>query len=173
MSSDSMIENVRTSTDSTESGQGLVEAALVFILVLMLMAGLVEFGWAYFRYLALQDAAGEGAAYSVMFPRQWYNSTEGTAQGIPSGCHNPDPNNIAYRVRHESQSTLVDWSNASVDIDGPFITPGNQITVTVAIDHELITPLVSTWVPDGVITLRATAVQSIVAPTTTASNTCS
>ena len=45
-----------------QSGQALVETALVLVVVIILLGGLVEFGWAYFRYLALQGAAGEGAA---------------------------------------------------------------------------------------------------------------
>jgi hypothetical protein len=119
------------------------------------MAGLVEFGWAYFRYLAMQNAAAEGAAYGTMFP-SWHDSSD-----------NPDPDNVEYRVRHESNSPLLEWNDTTkmqVDVDALFTTPGNHITVTVTYDHNFITPL-TTWLPGGGnMTLRATAVQAILAP---------
>ena len=137
-----------------ESGQALVEAGLVFILILLLLGGLVEFGWAYFHYLALQDAAGEGAAYGTMFPT-WHYATD-----------NANPNNVEYRVRNESQTQILDWTSptTTVAINAPFTTPGNQITVTVTYDYELITPLLAGLVSDGTINLRATAVQTILSP---------
>ena len=50
-----------------ESGQAVVESAFVFIVIILLLGGLIEFGWAYFHYIAMQNAAGEGAAYGMMF----------------------------------------------------------------------------------------------------------
>lgn len=144
-----------------ETGQALVEAALVFIVVLLMLGGLVEFGWAYFHYLALQSAAGEGAAYGSMFPTWHY----GDADAVPSDPnYHPDPSNVAYRVRNESQTELLDWSAATVDVEAPFTTPGNQITVTVSYDHQLITPFLTGFADDGALTLRARAVQTIVSP---------
>jgi Flp pilus assembly protein TadG len=140
------------SRKESESGQALAEAALVFIIVILLLAGLVEFGWAYFHYLALQDAAGEGAAYGIMFSG-WHDSTD-----------NPDPNNITYRVQNESQSGILDWSTTDVQVDAPFLSAGNKITVTVNYTHTLITPLLTFFVDDGQIPLRGRAVQTILSP---------
>lgn len=138
-----------------QSGQALVESALVFLILILLIAGLVEFGFAYFRILAMQNAAAEGAAYGIMFP-SWQDSGD-----------NPDPNNIEYRVRHESNSPLLDWTDTSrmqVDVTNVFTTPGNLITVTVTYDHELITPLLNRFFSDGTMTLEARAVQAILSP---------
>lgn len=152
--------------NSSEGGQALVEAALVFILVLLMLGGLVEFGWAYFHYLALQDAAGEGAAYGSMFPTWHYgdNSSDPVDPTDPTDPYNPDPNNVAYRVRHESQTELLDWSSTMVNVEAPFTTPGNKITVTVSYDHELITPFLTGFTEGGALRLRATAVQTILSP---------
>jgi len=138
--------------NDSERGQALIEAGLVFILVLLMLGGLVEFGWAYFHYLALQDAAGEGAAYGSMFPT-WHYSGD-----------NADPNNVAYRVRNESETELLDWSSTAVNVEAPFTTPGNQITVTVTYDHQLITPFLTGFTDGGSIRLRARAVQTILSP---------
>lgn len=144
----------------TESGQAIAEAGIVFILVLMLIGGLIEFGWAYFHYLALQDAAGEGAAYGIMYSTWWH----GDDTDPDTDHYSPDPNNITYRVQNESRGGIIDWSTVTVTVDAPHTTPGNHITVTARYEHELVTPLLSPLIPDGSITLRATAVQRILAP---------
>ena len=154
-----------------QSGQALVETALVLVIVIILLGGLVEFGWAYFRYLALQGAAGEGAAYAMIFPRQWFSDAD-KPSALWDDCVSPDPDNIVYRVQHESQAAILDWSATDVDIESRFTTPGNPITVTVSFEHQLLTPLVSDWVSDGTITLRASAVQNILVPSSTADNRC-
>lgn len=143
-----------------EEGQALVESAIVVVIVLLLLGGLVEFGWAYFRYLALQDAAGEGAAYGIMFPTYWQGDDSG---GLNYNC---DPNNITYRVKNESQSGILDWQSVDVQVTSVFTTPspGQAITVTASFDHQLITPLLSEMLSGGGITLRASAVQTVLAP---------
>ncbi len=149
---------------SNETGQALAETAIVFLVVVLLLGGLVEFGWAYFRYLALQNAAGEGAAYGMMFSTYWQGDDPGGTN------YNCDPNNIAYRVRNESNSSLLDWQSTDVNVNTVFETPspGQSITVTVSYDHQLVTPLISNFFPDGNITLRARAVQTVLGPAPTA-----
>ena len=143
-----------------QSGQALAETAIVFVLVLLLLGGLVEFVWAYFRYLAMQDAAGEGAAYGMVFPTYWHGDDQNAVN------FNCDPNNIVYRVKNESQSDILDWQAADVQVSSFFASPspGQAITVTVSYDHQLITPLISEYVGDGSLTLRARAVQTVLAP---------
>ena len=54
---------------SNEAGQSLVELAIIFSLLLVLIAGAVNFGRAFFTYLSLRDAAQEGAAYGSIAPQ--------------------------------------------------------------------------------------------------------
>lgn len=53
---------------SNEAGQSLVELAIIFSLLLLMFAGAVNFGRAFFMYLSLRDAAQEGAAYGSIDP---------------------------------------------------------------------------------------------------------
>jgi hypothetical protein len=59
-----MIEHKKHS----ESGQSMIEFALSLALMLMLLAGLVDLGRAIFTYMALREAAQEGAMYGSIFP---------------------------------------------------------------------------------------------------------
>src|SRR5215510_5820087 len=79
-----------------ERGQGLVEFSLAVVFLSVLLMGVLDLARAYFSYLALKDAAEEGAYYGSAFPQCVdYN---GINNDSTAGCN--DPNNLPYRVRH-------------------------------------------------------------------------
>src|SRR5215470_12817695 len=96
-------------------GQSLVELALSLTVILMLLAGAVDFGMAFFSYTAIRDAAQEGALYgSINGPSD---------QQLPS-----PPDDICNRVRMASSSP-IDLQNVMTHCnDGT--TSGNYILVT-------------------------------------------
>lgn len=49
-----------------EDGQALVEFALVLPILLILLCGIVDFGWIYYNQITLNNAAREGARYAVI-----------------------------------------------------------------------------------------------------------
>lgn len=70
---------------SAERGQSLVELAISFTILLLLVAGTVDFGRAFFTWVALRDAAQEGATYASIDPtnvteiqNRVYNILEGS-----------------------------------------------------------------------------------------------
>lgn len=50
------------------NGQGLIEMALVFMLLLLIVAGAVDFGRAFNNYIIITNASREGARYASRFP---------------------------------------------------------------------------------------------------------
>ncbi len=48
-----------------DKGQGMVEFALVFPLLLMVTLGIIEFGWMMFSYSAVVTSSREGARYGA------------------------------------------------------------------------------------------------------------
>jgi hypothetical protein len=51
-----------------ESGQSMVELALFITILLVLLAGTIDLGRAFFTWLAMRDAAQEGASYGAIYP---------------------------------------------------------------------------------------------------------
>ena len=51
-----------------ERGQSLVETAIVFPILLLLLAAVVDFGRAFDAYIVLTNAAREGARYGAIHP---------------------------------------------------------------------------------------------------------
>src|SRR5512140_1986705 len=100
----------KLSTARRDRGQSLVELAISLTVMLLLLSGAVTFGMALFSYVALRDAAQEGALYGSFNPNS--DSTYQT----------PNTTGITQRVRAASTSpiNLADTS----------VIPNSYITVT-------------------------------------------
>lgn len=53
---------------SDEGGSSLVEMALVSLFLIMLLAGAIDFGWAFHDFIILQNASREGARVAARLP---------------------------------------------------------------------------------------------------------
>ncbi len=136
-----------------ERGQSLVEFALMITLLVWLLAGILDLGRAYFTFLALRDAAGEGAYYGSIHPT-WHTS-----------ANSGDPNNIEYRVKNSAPSGgLVDWSTTTVAVNAPDTSPGNPIQVTATYSYTLLTPFIGAIVGSQTLPLGASAEAEILSP---------
>lgn len=62
------MKTIRKIDDNTQSGQSLVEFAVSLVILLMLISGIVDGSRALFTYMALRDAAQEGALYGSVNP---------------------------------------------------------------------------------------------------------
>ena len=52
-----------------ERGQSLVEMSLMLVILLTILSGVIDLGRGFFSYIAIQNAAGEGALYAAINPR--------------------------------------------------------------------------------------------------------
>ena len=60
--------SLRKRTRRGESGQSILELALVLALLLLLLLGVADFGRAFHIYIVITNAAREGARYASHFP---------------------------------------------------------------------------------------------------------
>jgi len=133
-----------------EKGQSLVELALTLLIILTLLAGAVDFGMAFFSYVALRDAAQEGALYGSINPT--------------------DTDGIRDRVKWSS-NTPIDFSAFSdedipvqiVGSDCEGLTDGepNGVKVTVTYDYILTMPFIGPILGTNKITLTASVTDTI------------
>ena len=147
-----------------ERGQSLVEMSLMLVILLTILSGVLDLGRGFFSYIAIQNAAGEGALYAAINPRCPH------ADSAPAGFDCSNPNNVDYRAKNESPSGgLVDPAQMSVQVfyaDGTSeysadnTLEGNPIEVKVQYRFRLIGPF-SPILPNGELVFTATAVQNI------------
>jgi Flp pilus assembly protein TadG len=128
-----------------QRGQSLVEMALSLTMLLMLLAGVLDIGRAYYTYLSLRDAAAEGAAYGSIHPT--------------------DTSGIVDRVVGESPGGVVNWGAASVSTDILVKNcRGGGIKVKVDYSYTLLTPFIGAIAGSQSLPLSATVVNTILSP---------
>ncbi len=136
-------ENTRKKKYHLKRGQGLVEFALGITFLMILLAGTVDLGRAFFTHLSLIDAAQEGASYASIAPH--------------------DVDGIRQRVRTTS-SDFVDYSSFTDDqIDIQVMgnsCAGNAIKIILHYDFSFIAPFIS-W---NILPLTAEAIDTILLP---------
>jgi Flp pilus assembly protein TadG len=131
----------------SERGQSLVELSISILILLVLLAGAVEFGMAFFQFVQLRDAAQEGALYGSINPA--------------------DNSGIESRIRNSSNSpvNLNDTSAVAVTItlvDGA-ACEGNGIEVRVSYNHQVFMPFMSQII-GSTVPLNATVTDTILSP---------
>jgi hypothetical protein len=126
---------------SNQKGQSMVEMALTMPILILIVAGILDLGRASFTFIALSDAAAEGAAYAAIHPTD-------TAQVINRAA--------------DSSNGLVVLDPGMISVDFAALTPGSPITVTVEYEYRLLTPIIQSFVNDGKLLMRATAAQPVI-----------
>lgn len=144
-----------------ERGQSMIELALTITFLMVLLAGTIDLGHAFFTWLAMRDAAQEGATYGS------YNPAITKAQ-------------ISAYVESLIREDAVKDPAADIDVTPDFVgnrclgfhpNPNAESTVkpnsiTVLVEYTnfpITTPLLGAVIGDN-ITIRATINDSIIAP---------
>lgn len=131
-----------------QKGQSLVEVAITFTIILMLIAGAFDFGSAYFHYIALRDAAQEGAIYGSVYPG--------------------NENAIINRIKTSSDAPInfvidPNFEEPDITIPGPACT-GGVITVKLVYNYQIVMPLVGSIIGYQTIPITAEVTNTILLP---------
>lgn len=131
MSDPALVESRARSSLCTQDGQDLVETALTMPVFLLLLIGIIEFGFILFAYNSVANVAREGARFGVIAGRteaEIESHVRSHAPGIATRCRDfedmgvttdlSDPNLVAVEV-------LCNWPLLS----GDFIGTGPEITL--------------------------------------------
>jgi Flp pilus assembly protein TadG len=145
-----------------EQGQSLVELAISILFLFFLVAGVVDLGRAFFTYIALRDAAQEGAAYA---------SVARDDPADPRVC-----TEIIARTQSTSNTQIVDLNdtaisvvyaggipcNSSVNTDACF---GKSVEVIVTYNNfPLTTPFIGTILGSQTIPITASILDTVITP---------
>ena len=131
----------------SERGQSLVELAISLTIILLLLAGAVDFSIAYFSFAAMQDAAQEGALYGSINP--------------------DDETGIVTRVRNASSNPvdLADTTLVQVIVTvNEGACEGDEISVNVIYDYPISMPFIGSIIGSQEIRLNAGVTDTILQP---------
>jgi hypothetical protein len=137
-----------------ESGQSLIEFAFSFVIIVLLIVGAVELGRLYFSYIALYDAAQEGALYGAHFP--------GDDAAIINHVRGTSTNPLDL-----TDTGLVDIHVNHFDAHAGTIFPcaGDGIEVNVAYTFDFTMPFIGAFIPSNQIPLSASVISTVISPT--------
>ncbi len=131
----------------SEKGQSFVELAICLILLVMLIVAIADFGRAFFTFVAIRDAAQEGAAYASTNPTD--------LAGIQSRVQN-------------SSTQPVNLTGANIVVTtsyGGAVCAGNTVTVQVDFNNFAITtPFLGSILGTQSLNLHARASDTILRP---------
>lgn len=118
--------------DRAVRGQSLVEFALIFPILFVLVLGIVDFGVGMRSYMSLTNAAREGARFGAV----------GNPTGsYPSNCTTPNTTTVIGRVCMVLEG-LDETDLQSVTVTFPQGQgPGNSVVVSAHYHYHYITPL--------------------------------
>lgn len=122
-----------------DAGGAIVEAALVFPFLVVLVFGVIDIGRAWSLKNKLTNMAREGGAYAQYFP----------TNVIPSGSSCADPANITARAGAEDPSVTGELVTVTNKTTGAVLTgcgtgtatSGQRVEVRVTKDMALLTPI--------------------------------
>ena len=112
---------------NAEDGAELIEMAIVLPLLLLLIMGLVDFGFLFQRYVVLTNAAVEGARVASL---PGYTNADVSAR-------------VADYVTKGGITGPVNTNTVGVALPGPGggAWPGSQVTVTHVYNYEYVGPI--------------------------------
>jgi Flp pilus assembly protein TadG len=144
-----------------DKGQSMVELAISLMFLLFLVAGVVDLGRAFFTYIALRDAAQEGAAYASVAREEL---------SAPMAC-----SAIIGRTQATSSTQIVDLTDTiiTVNFDGvPCASAsnsnachGSEVEVIVHYPNfQITTPLLGTILGSQTVPITASILDTVLIP---------
>lgn len=125
-----------------ERGQSFMELAVSLIFLLILLAAVIDLGWAFYTMTALRDTAQEAASYGTMCP------VKGPIlQRLTTSTTSPlSKEDIESSIeKGEVSVTFVDAVTGTV-LGTETGQHGNLVRVSVQIDHKIMTPFVGSFI---------------------------
>ncbi len=142
-------------------GQSLVELAISFPVMLLLLLGTIDFGMALYSYVIVRDAAQEGALYGSFNPN---NKIE-----IESRARNIAPNDskglFFFPVDLRNQEVVhIEIKTSGKNCQGTTGSKINSIVVSVSYKYSMLMPFAEQIIGSKGIPLTATATDVILQP---------
>ena len=148
------------SLENAQKGQSLVELALTLTILLTLLAGAFDFGSAFFDYVALRDAAQEGALYGSIDPTH----DNYILQRIQASSTNPLRMSTFAGDCNTDHGVCINYTGKSGKPGSQAWCSGDTITVRVNYRYQLTMPLIGAIIGSQSIPLHATVTNVILAP---------
>ncbi|MFL6155346.1 MAG: TadE/TadG family type IV pilus assembly protein [Marmoricola sp.] len=130
---------VRKRRHRDQRGAAALEFALIVPILVMVVFGIVDFGWAINRDTLVNNAAREGAREGSLNPDATAIATvvRNSLSGVEAVGTTPSKITVTVTCRKPDDTPCTNFANDAVS--------GGTVIVTVALNHSWITPVGSTF----------------------------
>lgn len=140
-----------------QKGQSFVEMSVLITALVILLAGVADFGRAYFIFLEMRDAAQEGASYGSYSPSEFIEIEARVRDTMK------DPIDLSDPVDVTVVPSLTNPSQACAGFDPTTLQP-NEVEVTILYQMPIAMPFLGTIVGGQELPLVATVTNTILQP---------
>lgn len=164
-----MVNQTQRTQNEKERGQSLVELAFSFTLIVLVLAGAVDFGRAFFALIALRDAAQEGVIYASVNP----SDVAGIQQRVKDSSSSPinmanipDTDiDISWNINGSDYSeTMTAVTKCAGFYDAGGTQESNWVKVSVEYNFPFTMPIIQEFFTGGTLRLVVDDVHTILAP---------
>lgn len=128
-----------------EDGQAMLEFALVLPIFLLILCGIIDFGWMFYNQLALNNICREGARYAVV--------------------NTADDHSTDEILRHIDNYIESTYSLAEVEVEVSYTRPldplSGDVVVSVKEEFSYLTPIISSVTGKPTRTLGAEVIMKV------------
>ena len=141
-----------------ERGQSMTEFALILVILLVVLAGIVDLGRAFYAYIIIRDAAQEGAVYGSIAPKDDITTFRNEVEArVETAFTDPaDPSNVPINISKMNVQTDIIGSACSA--------PGNGVRVRIDYTLPVTMPFLGTIIGSQDINMSASIENAILSP---------
>jgi hypothetical protein len=132
--------------------QGLLEFALVMPLLLLLLMGVIEFGWLIFNYTQIYNGMREGLRYGSVpsfSGTQAYQDCDGIRDDIIGTAPNLGLTRAEITVSYDQNDYTSIGTCPTGGIGSTTVTAGDRIVIEIKHNVKFLTPFLQTLLPGG------------------------
>lgn len=152
-------------------GQSLMELAVSLVIMLIIVTGLIEIGRLMFYYIAMRDAAQEGAMYASLYP----SACTQTVLRVQKDLYNADPTEVEVNISINGldceDARAIDDVEAAAKrprvhgcVPSNLDTPHTVIVTVHQPNYTLAVPLLGTFIGSQTISVKAWMTSTIIRP---------
>lgn len=130
----------------SEKGQAMVEFALIMPFLLILVCGIIDFGWLFYHQTELSNCAREGARFAIVNTGEMDEADRITS--IQDKVNNTAPSSI------KPITFAITYSNTQSPLLG-------DVTIVLSSNVKVLTPLVGIFVDNQQVNLTARATMKV------------
>lgn len=122
-------------------GQGFLEFALIVPVLLLIIIGIIEFGYLFIVYASLTNASREGTRFGIVSPTDY----DGINNRVRETVLMPPPEEVAINVRYDNGPETTTF------VDPNAVQIGSRVRVEVQYNVEALTTLMEPFIPQDMV----------------------